>query len=188
MQECPKLMRGPNSAMRGNTVGRGRSLRTHRASCGARLRPSTTNDGAANTTGRGTTAAALPVRLNPCGSSAVCWNTRQKPALGLRMDWPRLPGLAGNGASMAAGCAKCGRAHTGIEPRKLHGFITPGRTRRLKCDGIGQPERTRLDSTTSAARQQTSRHSESAKRTRRQSSFETRLLHWHDTRRECPSR
>lgn len=180
-----KLMRGRNSGMHGNTVACGRLLPTRLASCGARLRRSITSGGEATTTDPETTAGALPVRLNPCGASAACWNTRQKPALGRHTGWPHLRALAGNGASMAGGYARFGKAHTGIGLRRRRGCTTADKNHRCNCDGIARTERIRLDSTTSAARRQTSRHSANAKRTQRPSSSGTRLSHWHDKRREC---
>lgn len=178
-------MHGRNSATPANTVGRGRSLRTHRASCGARLRRSITSGGVANTIDPETTADALPTRLNPCADLAVCWNTRQKPEHGRRTDFPRPPALAGSDASMVVGFAKCGKAHTDTGRRRQHGFTTTGWSRRCNFAGTDRMARTRLDSTTSEANLRTNRRWGSVKRTQRPLSFGTRLLLWHDTRRGC---
>lgn len=180
-----KLMRGRNSGMHGNTVARGRLLPTRLASCGARLRRSITSGGEATTTDPETTAGALPVRLNPCGASAVCWNTRQKPALGRHTGWPHLRALAGNGASMAGGYARFGKAHTGIGLRRRRGCTTAGKNHRCNRDGIARTERTRLDSTTSVGKPQTSRRLANARRMQRPLSSATRLLLWRDTPQEC---
>ena len=185
MQDCLKLTRGQNSATPANTEGRGQLLRIRLASCGARLRRSITSGGVENTTAQEMMAAALPLRLTPCADSAVCWNTRQKPEHGRRMDLPRPPGLAGSAASMAGGCARCGKAPTDTERRKQHGSTTTAQSHRCNCAGTGRTARTRLDSTTSAAKRRTSRRWGNAKRTQRPLSFGTRLLLWHDTRRGC---
>ena len=185
MQDCQKLTLGRNSATPANTVGRGRLWPTLLASCGARLRRSITSGGVANTTDPETTADALPTRLNPCADMAVCWNTRQKPEHGRRMDLPRPLELAGSGASMAVGCARCGKAPTDTERRKQRGSTTTAQSRRCNCAGTGRTARTRLDSTTSAAKRRTNPRWGSVKRTQRQLSFGTRLSLWHDTRRGC---
>ena len=185
MQDCQKSTLGRNSATPGNTVGRGRLLRIRRASCGAHLHRSITSDGVANTTGQETTVGVLPLRLNLCADSAGCWNTRQKPEHGPRMGWPRPLALAGSGASMAGGFARCGKAHMDTEPRRQRGSTTTAQSRRCNCAGTGRTARTRLDSTTSAAKRRTSPRWENAKRTRRPSSSGTRLSRWHDTRRGC---
>lgn len=183
MQDCQELTLGRNRETPANTVGRGRSLRTRRASCGARLRRSITSGGVASITALATTADALLPRLNPCASSAGCWNTPQKPEHGRRTDWLRPPVLAGSGASMAGGCAKCGKAPTATERRKQRGSTTAATMRRCNFAGAGRKARTRLDSTTSEAKLQTSRLWESAKPMQRPLSSGTRLLLWHDTQR-----
>lgn len=185
MQDCQELTLGRNSATPANIVGRGRLWPTRLASCGARLRRSITSDGVESTTAQEMMAAALPLRLTPCADSAVCWNTRQKPEHGRRMDLPRPPGLAGSAASMAGGSARCGKAHTDTVRQKRRGSTTTAQSRRCNCAGTGRTARTRLDSTTSAARRRTSRHSASAKPAQRPLSFGTRLSPWHDTRRGC---
>ena len=177
------MTRGRNSATPANTVGRGRLLRTRPASCGVHLRRSITSGGAANTTAQGTMAGALPPRLNQCVDLAACWSIRQKPEHGRRMGWPRRMVLAGSGASMAAGSAKCGKAPTGTEQRRRRGSTTTALSRRCNCGGKGRRVRIRLDSMTSEAKRRTSRRWGSAKRTLRPLSFGTRLLPWHDTRR-----
>lgn len=179
------MTRGRNSATPANTEGRGRLLRTPRASCGARLRRSITSGGAASTTGPETTADALPTRLNPCANMAVFWNTRQKPEHGRLMDLPRPLELAGSAVSMAGGCARCGKAPTDTERRKQRGSTTTAQSRRCNCAGTGRTARTRLDSTTSEANLRTNRRWGSVKRTQHPLSFGTRLLLWHDTRRGC---
>lgn len=185
MQDCRKSTLGPKAATPANTVGRGRLLRTRPASCGARLHRSTTGAGAASTTGQETTAGVLQLRLNPCADLAACWSTRQKPEHGPRMGWPRPLELAGSGASMADGFARCGKAHMDTEPRRQRGSTTTAQSRRCNCAGTGRTARTRLDSTTSEAKRRTSPRLANAKRTRRPSSFGTRLSLWHDTRRGC---
>ena len=185
MQDCQELTHGRNSVTPANTVGRGRLLRTRPASCGARLHRSTTGAGAASTTGQETTAGVLPLRLNPCADLAACWSTRQKPEHGPRMVWPRPLELAGNGASMAVGFVKCGKAHTGTERLKRRGSTTAGTMRRCNCAGAGRKARTKLDSTTSAAKRRISRRWANAKRTQLPLNFGTRLSLWHDTRRGC---
>ena len=183
MQDCQKLRLGRNSATPANTVGRGQLWPTRLASCGARLRRSITSGGVENTTAQEMMAAALPLRLTPCADSAVCWNTRQKPEHGRPTDWPRPPELAGIDASMAVGFAKCGKAHTDTERRKQHGSTTTAQSRRCNCAGTGRTARTKLDSSTSAGKRRTSRRWGREKRTRRPSSFGTRLSLWHDKRR-----
>ena len=185
MQDFLKLTRGQNSATPENTEGRGQLLRIRRASCGARLRRSTTRDGAANTTGPETTAVALLRRLSLCADSAASSSTRRKPEHGRRMDWPRPPVLAGSGASMEGGFARSGKAHTDTEQRKQHGSTTTAQSHRCNCAGTGRTARTRLDSTTSAAKRRTSRRWGNAKRTQLPLNFGTRLSLWHDTRRGC---
>ena len=185
MQDCQKLTLGRNSATPANTVGRGRLWPTLLASCGARLRRSITSGGVENTTGPATMAAAFPLRLNPCADSAACWSTRQKPEHGPRMGWPRPLELAGSGASMAVGFVKCGKAHTGTERLKRRGSTTAGTMRRCNCAGAGRKARTKLDSTTSAAKRRISRRWANAKRTQLPLNFGTRLSLWHDTRRGC---
>ncbi len=185
MQDCQTLTLGRNSATPANTVGLGLLWRTRRASCGARLRRSTTSAGAESTTGRETTAGVLPLRLNPCADSAACWNTRQKPEHGPRMGWPSPLALAGSVASMVVGFAKCGKAHTDTERRKRRGSTTTAQSRRCNCAGTDRTARTRLDFMTSAEKRRTSRRLANAKRTRRPSSFGMRLSLWHDTRRGC---
>lgn len=185
MQDCQELTLGRNRETPANTVGRGRSLRTRRASCGARLRRSITSGGVASITALATTADALLPRLNPCASSAGCWNTPQKPAHGRRMGWPRPPALAGSGASMADGFVRCGKAPTDTGRRKQRGSTTAATMRRCNSAGKGRQARIRLDSTTSEAKRRTSQRWGSVKRTQRPSSLETRLSLWHDTRRRC---
>lgn len=183
MQDCQKLMRGRNNETPANTVGRGLWWRTRHASCGVRLRRSTTSDGAVNTTGRVTTAAVLRLRWNLCEDLAACWNTRQKPEHGPRMGWPSPLALAGSVASMVVGFAKCGKAHTDTERRKRRGSTTTAQSRRCNCAGTDRTARTRLDFMTSAEKRRTSRRLANAKRTRRPSSFVTHLSLWRDTRR-----
>lgn len=185
MQDCQKLTLGRNSATPANTVGRGRLLRTPRASCGARLRRSTTSDGAANTTGPATMAAAFPLRLNPCADLAACWNTRQKPEHGRRTDLPRPPALAGSAASTADGFARYGKAPTDTAQPRPHGSTTTAPSRLCNCDGKDRLARIRLDSMTSEEKRRTNRRWGSVKRTQHPLSFGTRLLLWHDTRRGC---
>ena len=185
MQDCLKSTLGLKAATPANTVGRGRLWHTHRASCGARLRRSITSGGAASTTGPETTADALPTRLNPCASSAGCWNTRQKPAHGRRTGLQRPLALAGSGASMADGFARCGKAPTDTERRKQRGSTTTAQSRRCNCAGKGRQARIRLDSMTSAGKRRTSRRWASAKRMQLPLNFGTRLSLWHDTRRGC---
>lgn len=176
---------GLNRETPANIVGRGRSLRTRRASCGARLRRSITSGGVASITAPATTADALPTRLNPCADLAVCWNTRQKPEHGRRMDLPRPPASAGSDASMADGFVRCGKAPMGTGRRKQRGSTTAATSRRCNCDGKGRQARIRLDFMTSEGKRRTSRRWANAKRTQRPSSFGTRLSLWHDTRRGC---
>lgn len=185
MQDCQELTHGRNSAMPANTVGRGRSLRTRRASCGVRLRRSITRGGVASITAPATTADALLPRLSPCADSVGFWSTRQKPTHGPRMGWPRPPALAGSGALMADGFVRSGKAPTGTGRRKQHGSTTAATMRRCNYAGAGRKARTRLDSTTSEAKRRTSRRWGSVKRTQRPLSLETRLSLWHDTQRGC---
>ena len=185
MQDCQRLMLGRNSETPANIVGLGLWWRTRPASCGALLRRSITSGGAENTTDPATMAAALLPRLNPCADSAACWNTRQKPEHGRRMDLPRPPGLAGSAASMADGFVRCGKAPTDTGRRKQRGSTTTGPSRRCNCDGKGRQARIRLDFMTSEGKRRTSRRWGNAKRTQRPSSFGTRLSLWHDTRRGC---
>ena len=185
MQDCQELTLGRNSATPANTVGRGRSLRTRHASCGARLRRSITSGGVANTTGPATMAAALLPRLNQCADSAVCWNTRQKPEHGRHTGCPRPLALAGRGASMADGFVRCGKAPTDTGRRKQRGSTTAATMRRCNFAGADRKAPTRLETTTSEAKRQTSRRWANAKRTQRQLSFGTRLLLWHGTRQGC---
>lgn len=178
MQDFRKLTRGRNSATPANTEGRGRLLRTPRASCGARLRRSITSGGAASTTGPETTADALPTRLNPCANMAVFWNTRQKPEHGRRMDLPRPLELAGSAASMAGGCARCGKAPTDTERRKQRGSTTTAQSRRCNCAGTGRTARTRLDFMISEGRRRTSRHSGNGRRMQPRWRFEMNCYGW----------
>lgn len=185
MQDCQKLTLGRNSATPANIAGRGRSLRTHRASCGARLRRSITSGGAENTTDPATMAAALLPRLNQCADLAVCWNTRQKHEHGRRTDLPRPLASAGSDASMADGFVRSGKAPTDTGRRKQRGSTTAATMRRCNCAGKGRQARIRLDSMTSVGKRQTSRRWGSAKRMQRPLSSGTRLSRWHDTRRGC---
>ena len=183
MQNCKKSICGQNSVTPANTVGRGRLWRTRLASCGARLRRSITNGGAANTIGQATTAGALPLRLSLYAGFAECWNIRQKPERGQHMGWPHPLALAGSGASMADGFARCGKAPTDIEQRRRHGSTTAATMRRCNFAGTGRMARIRLDTTTSAVKRRISRRLASEKPTQRPSSSGTRLSLWHDTRR-----
>lgn len=184
MQNCQKLIRGPNSVTPANTGGRGRLLRIRRASCGAHLRRSTTSVGAVSTIGPAMMAGALLLRLSLYAGSAACWNTRQKPEHGRHMGWPHPLAWAGSGALMADGFARCGKAPTVIEQRRRHGSTTSATMRRCNCAGIGRMARTRLDTTISAVNRRISRRLEGAKPTQRRLSFETRSLHWRDMQRE----
>jgi hypothetical protein len=185
MQDCLKLMRGRNSETPENTVGRGLWWRTRHASCGVRLRRSTTSDGAVNTTALVTTAAVLRLRWTLCADLAACWNTRQKPAPGRRTGWLHPQALAGSDVSMADGFVRCGKAPTDTGRRRPLGCTTAAMSRRCNCDGSVRPERTKSDTTTSEENQRTSRRWGNAKRMRRPLNFVTRLSLWRDTRRGC---
>ena len=178
-------MRGRNNETPANTMGRGLWWRTRPASCGVRLRRSTTSDGAVNTTGRVTTAAVLRLRWTLCADLAACWNTRQKQKHGRRTGWLHPQALAGSDVSMADGFVRCGKAPTDTEQRKQRGSTTAETMRRCNCDGTGRKARTKLDSTISEEKRRTSRRWGNAKRMRRPLSFVTRLSLWRDTRRGC---
>lgn len=184
MQDCQELTLGRNSETPANTVGRGRLWPTRLASCGARLRRSITSGGVVSITAPATTADAFLPRLSPCASSAGYWNTPQKPEHGRRTDCPRPLESAGSGASMAAGCARCGKAPMDTGRIKQRGSTTAATMRRCNYAGEGREARTRSDSTTSAGKRRTSRRWGNAKRMQRQLSFGTRLSLWRDTRRE----
>jgi hypothetical protein len=71
------------------------------------------------------------------------WSTPQKLEHLQRTEYQSLPELVGIELLNMSGLVRFGKAHTGIEQIKLHGYFIAGIMRRMNCDGKDQKELTK---------------------------------------------